>query len=208
MMLASIFAKFLKKVRLSAIRHSTIHSTSKIEAGSSIIKSSFDRFSFCGYDCEIFYATIGSFTSIASGVVIGGARHPMEWVGMSPVFYLGRDSVRKKFSEHPLPAPQTSHIGHDVWIGRSAIILSGVAIGNGAVVGAGSIVTNDVPAYGIVAGSPARLIRYRFQDETINRLETLRWWELDDATLHRLAPHVRDPELFIKMLQHIRDERE
>lgn len=207
-MLTSIFAKFLKKVRLPAIRHSIIHSTSKIEAGSSIIKSSFDRFSFCGYDCDIFYATIGSFTSIASGVVIGGARHPMEWVGMSPVFYLGRDSVRKKFSEHPLPAPHTTRIGHDVWIGRSAIVLSGVTIGNGAVVGAGSIVTKDVPAYGIAAGNPARLIRYRFQDETINRLEKLRWWELDDGALHTLAPHIRDPEIFIKMLQRIRDERD
>lgn len=179
------------------MRQSKIHSTSKVESGSSVYYSSFDRHSFCGYDCDLYYAEIGSFTSIANQVVIGGARHPMEWVGMSPVFYKGRDSVKKKFSLHPLdPAPITS-IGHDVWIGRSAIILSGIAVGNGAVVGAGSVVTKDVPPYGIVAGNPAKLIRYRFDKEIVENLEKIRWWELDDHTLDDLARHIRDPNLFI-----------
>ena len=68
-------------------------------------------------------------------------------------------------------------IGSDVWIGSRAIILSGITIGNGAVIGAGAIVTRDVPPYAIVAGNPARLIRYRFPPETIAALEEIAWWD-------------------------------
>ncbi len=68
-------------------------------------------------------------------------------------------------------------IGNDVWIGYGAIILSGVCIGHGAVIGAGSVVTKDVGNYEIVAGNPARLIRKRFDDETITQLLALKWWD-------------------------------
>lgn len=206
-MIKSIIAKALKKARLSSIRQTKIHPTSKVEAGSSLYSSSMDRYSFCGYDCELYHVEVGSFTSIASRVVIGGARHPMEWVGMSPVFYKGRDSIRKKFSEYPLSTPAVTRIGSDVWIGDSAIVLSGVSIGNGAVVGAGSVVTKDVPPYGIAAGNPARLIRYRFDEATISELQEIRWWELEDDLLAALAQHVRDPSTFISAYHRIADTR-
>lgn len=197
MLIKAIIAKALKKARLSSARESTLHPTSRVEAGSSLYCSSLEKYSFCGYDCDIYYAKIGSFTSIANHVVIGGARHPMEWVGMSPVFYRGRDSIRKKFSEHLLDAAVVTFIGHDVWIGRSAVILSGVKIGNGAVIGAGAVVTKDVPPYGVVAGNPAKLFRYRFNEEIVESLEKMKWWELDDESLSKLAQHVRDPLQFI-----------
>lgn len=88
-------AKFLKKIRLRSITNSFIDSTSKVEAGSTIVNSSFDKYSFCGYDCQIINTTIGSFCSIANNVIIGGAMHPIHWVSTSPVFYKGRDSVKK-----------------------------------------------------------------------------------------------------------------
>jgi acetyltransferase-like isoleucine patch superfamily enzyme len=182
----------LKKSRLSSISNSYIDSSSKIESGTSFVSSIMDRYSFCGYDCEILHASIGSFTSIANHVVVGGIDHPMEWAAMSPVFYAGRDSIKKKFSKHLLtPAPKTI-IGNDVWIGRSAVILSGVRVANGAVVGAGSIVTKDVPAYAIVAGNPAKII------------ESTRWWELNDLELSNVACYIRDPIKFGLAVQALR----
>lgn len=201
----TLIAKALKKLRLFSSRNSQVHRTSKIESGSSIICSKFDRYSFCGYDCDIYYSEIGSFTSIASNVVIGGARHPMEWVGMSPVFYKGRDSIKKKFSQFDLAAPIITCVGHDVWIGRSAIVNSGVTIGNGAVIGAGSVVTKDVPPYAIVVGNPARIIRHRFAAETVAALEDAQWWLLDDYRLRILAAQIRNPEQFLAELKKTRE---
>jgi len=197
-MIRYFLSRLIKKARLSSIKDSYVHSSSKIESGSNVLYSSFDKYSFCGYDCDIYYAHVGSFTSIASGVIIGGAKHPMEWVGMSPVFYKGRDSVRKKFSQFELSKPSITTIGHDVWIGRSAIIMSGITIGNGAVIGAGSVVTKDVPAYAIFGGNPATLIRYRFSTELAAALEATRWWLLDDANLEYLSQYIRQPDKFLK----------
>ena len=74
-------------------------------------------------------------------------------------------------------------IGNDVWIGQAAQIMSGVRVGDGAIVGAGAIVTRDVPPYAVVAGNPARLIRYRFDDATIAKLVSTAWWDWDEARL-------------------------
>jgi acetyltransferase-like isoleucine patch superfamily enzyme len=197
MFLSTIFSKLLKKSRLSSIRLSTIHPSAKVESGSSVYSSSFGRYSFCGYDCDLYFAEVGSFTSIGSRVIVGSPSHPMDWVGMSPVFYKGRDSIRTKFSVFSLGDVAKTSIGHDVWIGNSAIILSGVRIGNGAIVGAGAVVTKDVPPYGIVAGNPAKLIRYRFDTEIVSELEKIKWWELPDKILVAIAQYVRDPKEFI-----------
>jgi acetyltransferase-like isoleucine patch superfamily enzyme len=203
MLINLLIAKFFKKIRLSAIKNSIIHKSSKVESGSLFYNSDMGKYSYCGYDCEIINAKIGNFTSIANNVVIGGAKHPLDWVGMSPVFYEGRDSVTKKFSQFKLDDPKVCHIGNDVWIGRSAIVLSGVTISDGAVVGAGSVVTKDVPSYAIVAGNPAKLIRYRFDDETISQLIKINWWSFSDPKLDSLAHTFNDIKLFIKTINNL-----
>lgn len=192
-------SKLLKKARSSAIRNSTISSTAKIESGSSFVCSSIGRYSFCGYDCDIYLAEIAGFTSIANGVVLGGARHPMEWVSMSPVFYAGRDSVKAKFAQHKLAKPSKVFIGNDVWIGRSAVVLAGVKVGDGAVIGAGAVVTKDVPAYAVVAGNPARLIRYRFEEKIILELQEIKWWEFSEIRLQELGENFNDVEKFLSV---------
>lgn len=192
-----IWSKALKKLRGRAVRKSLIHPSAKIEAGSSFLRSDIGRHSFCGYNCEISFASIGHFTSIANHVAIGGGRHPLEWAGMSPVFYEGRDSVKKKFSNFPRPEPKKVIIGSDVWIGYRAIIMQGVTVGHGAVIGAGSVVTRDVPPYAIVAGVPAREVGYRFNEEIKETLLASRWWERSDRVLDRVAEHIRDPETFL-----------
>jgi acetyltransferase-like isoleucine patch superfamily enzyme len=196
--LAYVWAKVTKKVRLAASKDSTVHPTSKLESGTSFYHSTLGKHSFVGHDCDVFSADIGSFTSIANGVVIGGGRHPMEWVAMSPVFYQGRDSVKAKFAEYARDVPRRVTIGHDVWIGRSAIVLPGVQVGDGAVVGAGAIVTKNVRSYAIVAGNPARTIRYRFDEVTIARLLAIQWWNLEEATLRRLAVDIKDVATFLQ----------
>ena len=80
----------------------------------------------------------------------------------------------------PFSATQPIHIGHDVWIGYGAIIMDGVTVGTGAIVGAAAVVTKDVPPYAIVAGVPARIIRYRFDENTIKRLLESRWWDFPE----------------------------
>lgn len=201
MNLIYFWSKLLKKLRGAAIKKSSIHKSSKVEAGSQIFNTTMHKHSFCGYDCEITNCEIGSFTSIANGVVIGGGMHPIDWVGTSPVFYKGRDSVKAKFSEFQREAVKTTYIGHDVWIGRNALIKQGVTIGVGAVVGMGSIVTKDVAPYAIVGGNPAKLIRYRFSDEIIEKLIASKWWEFQDNELNKYAAYFKDPTLFIEKLK-------
>lgn len=195
-----LLAKVLKKSRLAAITGSQVHPESKVEPGSQFYCSTMDKHSFCGYDCDIAHADIGRFVSIANDVVIGGGRHPMEWVGMSPVFYAGRDSVKAKFSEFQRDPPKRVTIGHDVWIGRNAILMPGLDIGHGAVIGAGAVVTRNVEPYAIVAGNPARLIRHRFAPDVVARLLRAAWWDLGEAELSRHAVEIRDVDAFLKRL--------
>lgn len=195
---AYLWAKLCKKIRGSAIINSRIDKASKIEAGSTIVNTTFDRHSFCGYDCMILNCDVGGFCSIANNVMIGGARHPMEWVSMSPVFSSRKDSVKKKFSMHEKSSDLRTIIGNDVWIGEKSLIKAGVRIGDGAVIGMGSVVTRDVQPYAIVAGSPAKEIRKRFDTATIAALLEIQWWTLPDNMLEKYAPYFTNPEEFIR----------
>jgi acetyltransferase-like isoleucine patch superfamily enzyme len=192
-----IWSKLFKKIQSKSILRSKIHATSKIEAGSNIVDSVFDKHSFCGYNCEISNTMVGSFCSISNNVKIGGGMHPLEWVSTSPAFYFGRDSIKAKFSAFEREAPKKTIIGHDVWIGQNVLIGQGLKIGNGAVIGMGSIVTKDVEPYSIVAGNPARKIKQRFKDEIIDMLNKSKWWELDESILKKLAIHIKNPQKFI-----------
>lgn len=111
--------------------------------------------------------TIGRFCSIGRGCSIGAAKHRLDQISSHP-------AIADQIYDHV-------EIGHDVWIGDQAIVLSGVTIGTGAVVGAGAVVTKDVPPYAIVGGIPAKLIRMRFDARTVERLLASCWWEYGDA---------------------------
>ncbi len=196
--LGYVVSRLLKKARCSAIADSDIHPTSKVESGSTIIRTRFDRHSFCGYDCTFIDCDVGAFCSIASRVTVGGSRHPMEYVSTSPVFLSHRDSVKTKFSRHPYVWRVRTTIGNDVWIGENVQIKGGVSIGHGAVIGMGSVVTRDVAPYEIVGGNPARLIRMRFSPEIVEALLKMAWWDLPDSELRRLAPHFQDPDRMLR----------
>jgi acetyltransferase-like isoleucine patch superfamily enzyme len=196
--LSALLSRVLKKLRGSAIVRSEIHPTAKVESGSLVIDSEFARHSFCGYDCTIVNTEVGPFCSIASRVSIGGARHPMEFVSMSPVFLSHRDSVRTKLARHVYAHVPRTTIGADVWIGEGVFVRSGVTIGTGAVVGMGSVVTKDVPPYAVVAGNPATLKRMRFRDAVVDAMLKFRWWEKSDDELRAIAADFTDPELVLR----------
>lgn len=196
-----LWAKLCKKIRASAIIGSIVHKTSKVEAGSHIVNSTFDRHSYCGYDCKIYNTEVGAFCSIADYVVIGSGQHAIEWVSTSPVFRAGRDSVKTKYAEFELEDGKKTVIGPDVWIGERALVKQGVTIGAGSIIGMGSVVTKDIAPYSIVGGVPAKLIRMRFSDDIINKLMDIKWWEFDDEKIKMYAQYFNDPEELIKRVK-------
>jgi len=121
---------------------------------------------------------IGKYCSIATDVIIFlGSEHRTEWISTYPFPFLWNEA--KSIKGHPSTKGDVV-IGNDVWIGFGATILSGVTIGDGAAIGACSVVTRDVPSYAIAAGNPAQVIRYRFNEETIQKLLQIRWWNWPD----------------------------
>lgn len=193
------YSKFFKKIiRGKAIKRSKIHTTSVVYSGSEVVSSTIGRYSYVGYDSQIVNCDIGSFCSIAGNFIAGMAEHPILWASTSPVFEkVSNSGPKKRFSKHNLPPTKLTIIGNDVWIGARVTIKQGVKIGDGAIVAAGAVVTKDVPAYAIVGGVPAKIIRYRFSKELINRLLESKWWELPDEKLEECAKYIKDPERFL-----------
>lgn len=123
--------------------------------------------------------TLGRYCSVGMRCVIGASAHPTEFLSTSPEVYHARTLA----DWNPVCHTQ---IGHDVWVGAGAIVKGGVKIGNGAIIGAGAVVTKDVPPYAIVGGVPARVLRYRFDEATIEQLEKSAWWELPHEKIIQL----------------------
>jgi acetyltransferase-like isoleucine patch superfamily enzyme len=124
---------------------------------------------------------VGRYCSIAHAVEVGFHNHPVEWVSSHPFTFMDYLPEQMRW---PIPhsfdhAPAPTTIGNDVWIGAHVKINGGLSIGDGAIVAAGSVVTKDVPPYTIVGGTPAKVIRRRFDDAIIDELMALRWWDYD-----------------------------
>lgn len=136
---------------------------------------------------------IGSFCSFAEDVTVFlGGEHRVDWITTYPFNVL--DERFAAITGHPHSKGDVE-IGNDVWVGRGAVILSGVKVGDGAVIGAYAVVTRDVPPYGIVAGNPAKLLRLRFSEEVIEELERIRWWGWPDERLDRAVPYLQSDRI-------------
>ena len=173
----------------------------QIQAHSVLNDVCFGDYSYCAGYNQIYYAQIAKFCSIASFVRINPGNHPAytrvaqnHFTYRSEMFGLGEDDAtifawRKE---------QSVKLGNDVWIGHNAVIMPGVTIGNGAVVGAGSVVTHDVEPYSVVVGVPAKKIKMRFGYDLIVKIERSKWWDWDHNTLKERLPAFRDLDIFTK----------
>ncbi|MBK9161522.1 MAG: CatB-related O-acetyltransferase [Nitrosomonadales bacterium] len=160
-------------------------------------------YSYAQAGTVVYNAEIGPFCSIAGEVIVGLGAHPTSMTSTSPVFYDDGQPLPHFFAkgrQFTDVLPRTV-IGADVWIGQRAMIKAGVNVGVGAVIGAGSIVTKDVPPYTIVAGNPCRTIRLRFPEQVCQRLLESRWWEFDEARLEKLAPFFPDPAFLLAEME-------
>lgn len=142
---------------------------------------------------------IGSFCSVGPGVLfICAAEHRVDTATTFPIQFV--DGKIRNAPGTVGKGPIT--VGHDVWFGARCIVLGGVTIGNGAVIGAGSIVTRDIPPYAIAVGNPARVIRYRFSPEIIERLQSSQWWNWSDDLIRERVELLTtvDAESFVNAL--------
>lgn len=168
-----------------------------IVGGGSIIDSKIGTGTYVGVCSQLDYCKIGNYCSIGSDVRIFSLNHPLSYVSTSPVFYKSsssQDTIKKintkaTFNNERLIIEDSFSviIGHDCWIGDCVRIKGGVNIGTGSVIGCGSVVTHDVPPFAIVAGNPAKIIRFRFDQSVIDALLKSEWWLKDRDVLSKLT---------------------
>lgn len=186
----------------------SIEKYSSIMAGTNVPKR-FGAFSYTLSKLEL-YMEIGRYCSIAPDVTTMGSAHPTEWVSTSPFSFFpkpipGFGAYYEDQGVEPSPpfhfgqtAPRLD-IGHDVWIGAHALLRRDITIGTGAVIGARTVITKDVPPYAIVVGAPAKIMRYRFPEAVIERLLALEWWNYGPDVL--MALDVSDPQGFVGRME-------
>ena len=147
---------------------------------------------------KVMNAEIGNYSVIAKECIIGLGVHPTNYLSCHSIFY--KNSPWGFHPEWVKPINnllRVAHIGNDVWIGARSMVMDGVSIGDGAIVAAGAVVTKDVPPYAVVGGAPAKVIKYKFPQDVIDRLEEIKWWNLPDEEITRVIDlfHIKNPTL-------------
>ena len=198
MIFSYVLGKLIQNMQIAQIHNSKIDKTAKVYSQCQVVNSTIGRYSYVTRGTDVLYCDIGSFCSISGGCVIGGPSHPVEWVSTSPVFEGCSSALKKKFAKIPYNPYKTTTIGNDVWIGNNVLVKAGVKISDGAVIGMGSVVTKDVGPYEIWAGNPAKLIKKRFDDETIEKLLKTQWWNLTDEEIEKYSELMNEPKKFLE----------
>jgi phosphonate metabolism protein (transferase hexapeptide repeat family) len=179
----------------AVLRNAKLGRFTEIKERVAFSDSELGDYSYVERQAEVIYAKIGKFCAIAANARINALEHPLERVSQHKITYRANEYFLGAKLDSNFRARRQEklvEIGHDVWIGHGAIVKPGVKIGHGAVVAAGAIVTRDVQAYAIVAGVPAKFMRWRFEPKISERIISLGWW---DWSHDRLAEVIEDMRL-------------
>jgi phosphonate metabolism protein (transferase hexapeptide repeat family) len=179
----------------AVLRNAKLGRFTEIKERVAFSDSELGDYSYVERQAEVIYAKIGKFCAIAANARINALEHPLERVSQHKITYRANEYFLGAKLDSDFRARRQEklvEIGHDVWIGHGAIVKPGVKIGHGAVVAAGAIVTRDVQAYAIVAGVPAKFMRWRFEPKISERIISLGWW---DWSHDRLAEVIEDMRL-------------
>ena len=195
-------------------KNTTIDSKAYFEGGNRLgddtwfLNSSIGYASYVSDHSFIKNTVIGRYTCIANEVMTVAGNHPTSFVSIHPAFYslaqkpsYVKQSKFEDFKYLDSEKRISIKIGNDVWIGARVTILEGISIGDGAVVATGAIVTKDIPPYAIVGGVPAKVIKYRFNEEIIQKLLKLKWWEKDQEWIQNHADNFDDVKKLFSNIQ-------
>lgn len=156
-----------------------------VERMGCVNRSKIGGYSNVGFASYLADCVVGRYCNIGARVSIGGYEHPQDWLGITAYQWgkstepLVSSAIQRLLESNAPPRQRTTVIGSDVWIGDNSVVKRGVTIGDGVIVGAGCVVTRDVPPYAVVIGVPARVHRFRFELDIRQELLSSRWWEME-----------------------------
>jgi len=190
---------------------SSLESNISINRQNYVLKSKIGKFTYTGIGTSIRTSEVGRFCSLAWNVSIGGGNHEFEHVTTSPLWRFSmldegkmnhgnNRELNKRYGDFG-----SCIVGHDVWIATNAVILRNVKVGNGAIIGAGAVVTKDVEPYSIVAGVPAKKIKMRFDDKTIEALEEIQWWNWPVETIRANVDLIYSTKVDNEVIQRLKE---